>query len=223
MKFIVTDIKRAFSEPSFFVSIVIGVALVFIGLIFSHESDRLFLSAQSFALPFAAPLLSALPYSVMLMREKETGFKLMMSSKLGNKSYLFKRFIVCGLSGAAVLFIPQLILFIVCIFLNSNDDIMYNALVLALSLPFGFSYAVFSYGLSFVNKFKYIPLVMPEVLYLMCIYAFPYLGLTEIYPPLDISPTIYGGEISGIRLVIPFILTAVGALLTFLGKAGQRR
>lgn len=223
MKFVAIDIKRAFSEPSFFVSVFIGLALLLSGFVFCYESDKLFLSAQSLAFPFAAPLLSAMPYSVMLIREKETGYLFMLSAKLGNKGYEFKRFFVCGLSGAAVLFIPELILFTACLIFKGGSNAAQDISVLLLSLSFGFSYATFSYGLSFVNRFKYIPLVMPEVLYLLCIYAFPYLGLTGLYPPLDIAPSVYGGEISSMRLVIPLILTAAGLILTLFGKAGKRR
>jgi len=223
MRFILTDIKRVFTERSFFISVVVGIVLALSGFVFCYESERLFLSAQSLALPFAAPLLSAIPYSVMSMREKETGYMLMLSAKLGNKGYEFKRFLACGISGAAALFIPELILLIVCLVMNRSADFAKDISVLLLSLSFGFSYAVFSYGLSFVNRFKYIPLIMPQVLYMLCIYAFPYLGLTEIYPPLDISPSIYGGEVNGMRLVIPLILTGTGLILTLFGKAGKRR
>ena len=91
-----------------------------------------------------------------------------------------------------------------------------------MSLAFGFSYAVISYGLTFVNRHNYVPLVMPQVLYMLCIYAFPIIKLEKFYPPLDLSPTIYGGEITAERFVIPLCLIVLGLALTLLGKAGKR-
>ncbi|MGN0657197.1 MAG: hypothetical protein ACI4KR_10430, partial [Ruminiclostridium sp.] len=125
--------------------------------------------------------------------------------------------------GAAALFIPQLILFCICIFTGGISDFSYDLKVLLLSLIFGFSYAVISYGLTFVNRHNYVPLVMPQVLYMLCIYAFPILKLEKYYPPLDIAPAIYGGEITVERFIIPLCLTALGFVLTLSGKAGNRR
>ena len=226
MRFIKTDLNRIFSEPSFYISIAVNFLLLMGGMAFAlinGETDRLYLYAQSLALPFVAPLLAAMPYCVMIMQEKETRYSTLMSVKLGTAGYELRRFLTCGISGAAALFLPQLILFVICIFMGGISDLSYDFMVLLLSLTFGFSYAVISYGLTFVNRHNYVPQVMPQVLYLLCIYAFPILKLEKYYPPLDIAPTIYGGEITAERFMIPLCLTAIGFVLTLCGKAGNRR
>ena len=226
MRFIVTDLKRIFTEPTFYISMALNLLLLALGIAFASvrgETDRLFLFSQSFALPFVAPLLAAMPYSVMIMQEKETRYSTLMSVKLGSAGYELRRFLTCGISGAAALFLPQLILFVICIFMGGISNFTYDLKVLLLTLTFGFSYAVISYGLTFVNRHNYVPLVMPQVLYLLCIYAFPILKLEKYYPPLDIAPSIYGGEITAERFIIPICLTALGFVLTLFGKAGNRR
>lgn len=226
MRFIITDLKRIFTEPAFYISITLSFLLLMGGMAFSvanNEGNRLFLCSQSMALPFVAPLLAAMPYSVMIMQEKETRYGTLMSIKLHGVGYELKRFVTCGISGAIALFIPQLILFVICIFMGGISDFSYDIKVLLLSLVFGFSYAVISYGLTFVNRQNYVPLVMPQILYLLCIYAFPILKLEKYYPPLDISPAIYGGDITAERFVIPLFLITLGFALTILGKAGKQR
>ncbi len=226
MKFILTDLRRIFTEPAFYISMLLNMLLLctgFLCVIDSSEPERLYLHSQSFAFPFAAPLLAAIPYSVMIMQEKETRYNTLMDIKLGGGGYEFRRFITCGISGAAALFIPQLILLIICIILSPASDHGYDFSVLMLSLSFGFSYAVLSYGLTFVNRQRYVPLVMPQVMYLLCIYAFPHIKLERFYPPLDIAPAIYGSDITPDRFFIPLCITALGLVLTIFGKAGDRR
>ncbi len=226
MKFFLTDLRRIFTEPAFYISISLNILLLaagFLCVFSSCEPDRLFLYAQSFALPFAAPVLAAMPYSVMIMQEKETRYATLMSIKLHSTGYSFRRFITCGISGAMALFIPQLILLIVCVILSPEADHGYDISVLMLSLSFGFSYAAVSYGLTFVNRQRYVPLIMPQVIYLLCIYAFPHIKLERFYPPLDIAPSIYGSDIIADRFFIPLCITVLGFILTIIGKAGDRR
>ena len=66
MNFFKTDLKRAFSEPTFFLSLVLGIILLFGGMAYLMLSGNvgtqgLYISAQSLILPFAAPLLAAMP------------------------------------------------------------------------------------------------------------------------------------------------------------------
>ncbi|MBQ7980597.1 MAG: hypothetical protein IJ305_03210, partial [Oscillospiraceae bacterium] len=180
-------------------------------------------SAQALALPFAAPVLAAMPYSVMIMQEKETRFGTLMTIKLRRNGYQLSRLLTSGISGAAALFIPQLALFLVCLCKGGVPDFDFSLKCLVLPITFGFGYAAISYGLTFVNSQRYVPLVMPQVLYLLCIYAFPHLKLERFYPPLDIAPSIYGGEITLQRFAMPLILTVCALLLTIYGKAGDRR
>lgn len=226
MRFFLTDLRRIFTEPAFYISIMLNLLLLGAGVLCvwdSCEPERLFLYAQSFALPFVAPVLAAMPYSVMIMQEKETRYDTLMNIKLNGTGYCFRRFITCGISGAAALFIPQAVLLIVCIIICPEADRRYDFTVLLLSLSFGFSYAALSYGLTFVNRQRYVPLVMPQVLYLLCIYAFPHIRLERFYPALDISPAIYGSDITPDRVFIPLLITVLGLVLTIIGKAGERR
>ena len=219
MRFLKTDLKRIFTEPAFFLSLFLGSLLLFgaMGyLIASGERSGLYVRAQALALPFAAPLLAAMPYSVMIMRERETRYGILMTVKMRKSGYKLPRLLTCGLSGAAVLFIPHLLLFIVCMVLEGAPAAE-NAAGLVLPLTFGFGYGTFSYGLTFANRQRYVPLVMPQVLYMLCIYAFPHIHLERFYPPLDISPSIFGGEITWERFAVPAALTAAALVLTVAG------
>ncbi len=224
MRFFSVDLKRIFTEPAFYISIFLNLILLFGAFAYisvNGGNADVYTSAQALALPFAAPVLAAMPYSVMIMQERETRFTTLMTVKL-RSDYKLTRLVTCGISGAAALLIPQLILFAVCLFTGGVSRVGYSPAGLLLPVSFGFGYAAISYGLTFVNRHRYVPLVMPQVLYLLCIYAFPHLGLERFYPPLDISPSIYGGEITLQRFVLPLILTAAAFLLTLLGKAGDR-
>lgn len=220
MRFIKTDLKRIFTEPAFWLSVILGTVLYFGAMAYfllGCKADSLYISSQALAMPFIAPLLAAMPYSVMIMLESETLYTTLMTIKLRKEGYELQRLLTCGISGAAALVIPQLLLFFVCALLGGISDFGRSAAELILPVTFGFGYAVFSYGLTFANNQRYVPLVMPQVLYMLCIYAFPYLGLERFYPPLDIAPSIYGGTVSALRFVVPAVLTAAGFLLTIFG------
>lgn len=226
MKFIKTDLGRIFTEPMFFISTGLNLLLLFGSFFFllsGGNTDDLYSSANALALPFVAPVLAAMPYSVMIMQEKETRYGMLMTIKLRKKGYELLRLLTCGISGAAALLIPRAVLLIVCIAMGAAGNIQDALAGLILPVTFGFGYAAFSYGLTFVNRQRYVPLIMPQVIYLLCIYAFPYLKLQKIYPPLDISPEIYGGGLSPDRFIIPLLLTVTAGLLTIYGKAGGRR
>lgn len=220
MRFIKTDLKRIFTEPAFLLSLALGTLLLFGAmayLLLTGTGEKLYTAAQALAFPFVTPLLAAIPYSVMIMQEKETLYVTLMTIKLRKSGYELQRFFTAGVSGAAALFIPQFALFLVCTVLGGVSDLGNSAAELVLPISFGFGYAVFSYGLTSVNKQRYVPLVMPQVLYMLCIYAFPYIGLERFYPPLDIAPSINGGAISAARFAIPAALTAAGLFLTVFG------
>ncbi|MDE7302543.1 MAG: hypothetical protein K2N60_04390 [Oscillospiraceae bacterium] len=222
MNFFRTDMKRIFTEPSFWLSVFFGAVLLFGGFgycLTSGDTSRLYDRAQGLALPFVAPLLAAMPYSIMIMTEKETKFGTLMTVKLKSSrvGYRFGRFVTVGLSGAAALIVPHIGLFAGCWLYGEVPDASVFA-ELILPITFGFGWAALSYGLTFVNRQRYVPLVMPQVLYLLCIYAFPYLKLERFYPPLDIAPSVSGAVISADRFVLPAVLAAAGFVLTALGK-----
>ena len=222
MNFFRTDLRRIFTEPSFWLSVFFGAVLLFGGFgycLASGDVSRLYDRAQGLALPFVAPLLAAMPYSVMIMTEKETKFGTLMTVKLKSSrvGYRFGRFVTVGLSGAAALVVPHIGLFAGCWFYGGAPDASAFA-ELVLPITFGFGWAALSYGLTFVNRQRYVPLVMPQVLYLLCIYAFPYLKLERFYPPLDIAPSVSGAVVSADRFVLPAVLAVSGLVLTALGK-----
>lgn len=227
MKFFRTDLRRIFTEPSFWLSVFLGAVLLFGGLGYVYVSgggSNLYSRAQALALPFAAPLLAAMPYSVMIMTERETKFGALMILKQSgtDRRYRFKRFFSVGLSGAAALFIPHSTMFAVCLALGGATDALEFA-QLILPITFGFGWAAFSYGLTFVNRQRYVPLVMPQVLYLLCIYAFPYLKLERFYPPLDIAPSVSGTVMFADRFVLPAVLAVSGLVLTAFGKEADEQ
>ena len=214
MNFFKADIKRIFTEQSFWLSIVLGAVLLFGGLgyclsaeDFKEDANGLYSRAQALALPFAAPLLMILKQSGTHKQRKQS------------RHYRIKRFFTVGLSGAAALFIPHAAMFAVCAVLGNMPDIR----LLALPVTFGFGWAALSYGLTFVNRQRYVPLVMPQVLYLLAIYAFPYLKLDRFYPPLDISPALNGSIITTDRFVLPAVLALAGLFLTAFGKEADRQ
>ncbi|MDE6710726.1 MAG: hypothetical protein K2J76_09595 [Oscillospiraceae bacterium] len=226
MRFFKTDFKRIFTEPAFYLSIALGAILLFGAMayqLFAGTGEKLYTLSQALALPFVAPLLASMPYSVMIMQERETLYVTLMTIKLRKSGYELQRFFTAGISGAVALFIPQFALFWVCAVLGGVSNFGNSLAELILPITFGFGYAAFSYGLTFVNKQRYVPLVMPQVLYMLCIYAFPYIGLERFYPPLDISPSINGGVISSVRFVVPTALTAAGLFLTVFGIIKTRR
>lgn len=225
MKFFKTDLKRIFTEPAFWISVAFG-AVLYLGAMAYHmllsKADNLYISAQALAMPFAAPLLAAMPYSVMIMLESETLYSTLMTIKLRKRGYELQRLLTCGISGAAALLIPQVLLFCVCLILGGIPDIGRAVKELILPVSFGFGYAVFAYGLTFANRQRYVPIVMPQVLYMLCVYAFPYIGLERFYPPLDIAPSIYGGTLASVRFALPIALTAAGVVLTVFGIFKRR-
>lgn len=226
MRFIKTDLKRIFTEPAFFLSVALGALLFFGAMAYQLSAgagEKLYTLSQALALPFAAPLLASMPYSVIIMQERETLYVTLMTIKLRKSGYELQRFFTAGISGAAALFMPQFALFIVCAVLGGVSDFGKSLAELTLPITFGFGYAAFSYGLTFVNKQRYVPLVMPQVLYMLCIYAFPYIGLERFYPPLDIAPSVNGGAISALRFVVPTALAAAGFFLTVFGIIKTRR
>ncbi len=226
MRFIKTDLKRIFTEPAFFLSVALGTLLLFGAMAYrlgAGAGEKLYTLSQALALPFVAPLLASMPYSVMIMQERETLYVTLMTIKLRKSGYELQRFFTAGISGAAALFIPQLALFWACAILGGVSDFGKSLAEFVLPITFGFGYAAFSYGLTFVNKQRYVPLVMPQVLYMLCIYAFPYIGLERFYPPLDIAPSVNGGAISALRFVVPAALTGAGFFLTVFGIIKTRR
>jgi hypothetical protein len=196
LSFFKTDLKRAFTEPTFFTALILGtVSLIgaFIYLNISAESG--FLMAQSLVFPFAAPFLAALPFAAMEKNERDINYSDLLKLRRGGRGYSGIRFFTVGIVGGASLLLPELLLFVVTAFSNgelSGLGLSQITKVLLLSFPTGFAFAVCAYAITFFCRLSVIALITPEVLYLLLTYAFPYLHLEKYYPPLAVSPYIYG-------------------------------
>ncbi|MCL2053402.1 MAG: hypothetical protein FWG90_03030 [Oscillospiraceae bacterium] len=222
------DIKRSFTEPLFFVSLFLGTAMLFLAFFYllgQEESGLfggagLFKTAQAMLFPFAAPLLCALPYSGMKMLERDTKFDKLILIKIRRTGYAMPRFFAVGVTGAAALLIPQcLLLAAVLIFKQGTTDMLETCKGILLAIPFGFAYSSFAYGLTFFNRKRYIPVLAPQVIYMLCVYAFPILQLTRFYPPLGISPWIYGDAAYSDLLSVSLVIVLGAAAMTFAGAA----
>lgn len=201
MRFIWVDFKRGLLEKSFWGVVAIGGISCFIGLMAYRlggdfrGGDEAFYFSQAFILPFIAPLLATLVYTDMILLEKECGYRQALIIRNKSRAYFIKRYIVNGVLSGLALSLPLSLLFLVLYVYGEFKDVKAVGQVLGMSFLFGMTYGNLGYSLTFVNQRRYIPVVAPQVLYLLCIYAFPYLGLEAYYPPLSFSPRLLGGEI----------------------------
>jgi hypothetical protein len=219
MNFFTTDIRRALTERTFAASLIIAVlsligAFVYLGI---SGRDNSFLMSQSLVFPFIAPFLAALPYSAIIITERATKYRDLIKLRRHGKNYVLPRFLTVGISGGLALLLPELLLFGVTFVMGANGFSADNLQVLSLSFPFGFSYAVLAFSFTFYNKEAILPLMIPEVFYLLFTYAFPYLELEKFYPPLAVSPFIYGlPNLQNIFTALG-LLTLFAAILTIFG------
>lgn len=231
MRFVTVDLKRAFTERAFWLCVLAGCVLAAVSLAAALQADGgsaasdLFRAAQSLLLVFTAPILAAIPYSGMLMSEEETGYGLMMREKLGEGGYEFRRFLVTGLTGGMSLMLPELFLWGGCLAAGmythggAGPDAAGIPGVMLLNFASGFCFAGVSYGLGFLNRKRYLPVVMPQVFYLLFTYAFPYLGLTSCYPPLLVSPWAAGAIERNQAHILLAAMLLFGLACTGAGKA----
>jgi hypothetical protein len=221
LSFFFTDLRRIFTEPTFFTSLLLGsIALLTPFFMLSGG----FVSAQSAVFPFAAPFLAALPFAAIYKNERETKYADLLKIRRGGKSYAVTRFFTVGIGGGFALMIPEILLLAVSYFINNSavmDDLFRINYTLALSFPFGFVFACFAYAITFITRSKIIAIITPEVLYLLLTYAFPYLDLEKYYPPFAISPFIYGvADLGYIYLMfaamflISLIITIISEIFT---------
>lgn len=194
MRWFVTDLKRGLSERTFFASLLIGSMAILASLIYyfltqeSYEATAAFITSQSLILPFIAPILATLPYSNMSMLEKDTGYDRLLLSKNQMKTYRGLRFVVNAIVSGLALSLPLAILALGCGLVSPYQDVSTIIGVIMIDYLFGAAYGSVAYSLTFVNTKRYIPTVAPQVIYLLFIYAFPYLNLEKFYPPLSFSP-----------------------------------
>ena len=203
MKFLKTDIKRALSEPAFLATLCATIIIIIgsYAYILGTGSDvtighQIFKRAQSYLLPFIAPILAAIPFCNMNMLEEDCGYQKLLLVYCRGKRYEWQRFLSNGIVGGLVLFIPVCLLYIISAIGGYTPELGELAIVLVYEFIFGFAYASISYGLTFICKKRYLPIIAPQVYYLLFLYAFPHLGLEMIYPPMAFSPWIMGSGYS---------------------------
>ncbi|WP_409969528.1 hypothetical protein RFF05_06350 [Bengtsoniella intestinalis] len=224
MRFLLTDWKRGFTEPRFFLAMAISLGCVGISLCVTLQSGitdgyGLFTQSHSLILPFCAPLLCALPYSNMQMREADTGFDRLMALRCKHKSWLFRRFITNGFISGVTGVMGGATLLAVSLLWDTTACTTEIYQVLGLNFIFGVAFGSLSYGLCFVNTQRYIPLIAPQVGYLFAMYACPTLRLNQYFPPLAFAPWILPSMFDLTNMVTLLLgLTAVGFGLTVIGQ-----
>ncbi|MGL4799883.1 MAG: hypothetical protein ACRCWY_10895, partial [Cellulosilyticaceae bacterium] len=158
------------------------------------------------------------PYANMSMLEEDCGYKRLLLSKNGMKSYVIPRWFVSSIVAGLAVMVPVLLLAVICGVMQPYDNVEWVMGIVALNFGFGFSYGSIAYGLTFVNQKRYIPTVAPQVMYLLFIYAFPYLSLEKYYPPLSFSPWLMEGYGDLKSIMIQFVVLNVLALLLIVGN-----
>ncbi|MDY3367675.1 hypothetical protein [Zhenhengia yiwuensis] len=229
MRWFITDFKRGLSERSFLGAIALGILSLALGLAYyvygqdTYTADQAFIVSQSFAMPFIAPLLASMVYSNMNMLEKDSAYRNLLILKHKGKNYTLKRWFVNNILSGIALFIPMLMLYGVCSLFSPYVQQEEIVGVMLLGFLFGFVYGSFAYSLTFVNRKRYIPIVTPQVLYLLFIYAFPYLNLEKFYPPLSFSPWLMRTHVDMQLISLElFIILGVSGVLV-LGSMLYRR
>ncbi|MFV0517447.1 MAG: hypothetical protein ACK5MV_08620 [Aminipila sp.] len=224
MRFLVVDIKRVFTERNFIAAVIVGIISVFLPFLYSlskgiNDGYELYTISHSLILPFIAPLLACFSYSNMSMIEKDSRFNRLMLVKNQMKNWEIKRFLVNGIAGGSTLTIPLLILMVICLPWGISNNIIDVIFVVMMDFVFGFAFASIAYGLTFFNNKQYIPMIAPQVMYLLMIYAFPHLQLEEIYPPIAFSPWILPGmfKIENMAFIIMSLLV-LSVFIVLMGK-----
>jgi ABC-type transport system involved in multi-copper enzyme maturation permease subunit len=198
-RFFATDMRRIFTEATFWVSIFLGLLTLIIPFVLSNSGENSvtggFVTAQSMVFPFIAPFLAALPFAGMHKIEVESKYADLLKLRRGGREYSFTRFITVGISGGLALLLPEICLLLFSFVSNYTDSISdYKRIiaVMILAFPFGFAFAVAAQAVTAFTRSKTLAVITPEVLYLLFTYSFPYLELDEYYAPLAVSPFIYG-------------------------------
>ncbi|WP_053985391.1 hypothetical protein [Niameybacter massiliensis] len=225
MRWMLTDFKRGLAERSFLFALVLGCLgmlgslVVYILQNETYTATEAFKASHSLIVPFIAPLLAALPYSNMTMLEEDCGYKKLLMLRNQGRDYTLKRWWVNNLISGITLLIPSLLLMLACRSFSSYDSYKMIGEVVVLNFVFGVVYGSLAYSLTFVNQKRYIPLITPQVLYLLFIYAFPYLNLEKYFPPLAFSPWIMPSVVEGQLLMMQLGITfAVSCMVILAGS-----
>lgn len=213
MRFFLADLGRAWRERSTLLCLalaLVGVLAPLAGLPARMTGADRWLAAHDRLLPFVYPLLSAGGYSLMFLRERESGMGKNIRLALGARRYRFARLAVVWTTGAGVLTLPVLALCLLCRHFPRE---------LWLAPLCGAAFAGLSHGLGCLNRRGYIPLLAPWVLCLLLTYAAPYLDAPALWPPLWWSTAIQPGWGSlSLSVGVCAGLMALSAALTALGR-----
>jgi ABC-type transport system involved in multi-copper enzyme maturation permease subunit len=218
-RFFATDMRRIFTEVTFWVSVFLGFLTLIIPFVLSLSGEDSvtggFVTAQSAVFPFIAPFLAALPFAGMRKTEVETKYADLLKLRRGGRDYSFARFITVGISGGLALLLPEIILLLFTFISNYTDSISdYKRIiaVMILAFPFGFTFAVAAQAVTAFTRSKTLAVITPEVLFLLFTYSFPYLELDKYYPPLAVSPFIYGTP-NYVHIMLFFAIIIVFSLI----------
>jgi hypothetical protein len=224
-RFFATDMRRIFTETTFLTSLFLGILTFIIPFVLLFRGgDSVsagFVSAQSTVFPFVAPFLAALPFAGMHKTEVETKYSDLLKLRRGGRDYSFTRFITVGISGGLVLLFAELFLLLVTfitIYTDSISDYRRIAAVVVLTFPFGIAFASAAQAVTVFTRSKTLAVITPEVLYLLFTYSFPYVELHEYYPPLAISPFIYGEPNFGRIIAFFTIIILLSLIVTIIDK-----
>lgn len=215
MKWWITDLKRGLMERTFILALTLGCMCMSAALavyIVSHKeytATEAFRGSHALIVPFIAPLLCALPYANMNMLEADCGYRKFLILRNKGRDYIVKRWCVNSFIGGITLLIPSILLLLVCRGFGTYEEVGGILAVVGLNFFFGVAYSSLAYSLTFVNKKRYIPLLAPQVLYLLFIYAFPYLKLEKFFPPLTFSPWIMP-DLMNLGLIVVELGTILG-------------
>lgn len=222
MRWCLADFKRGLMEHTFLLALGMGCISMGVACILyvmghqTYTAEEAFKSSHALIVPFIAPLLCALPYANMNMLEADCGYKKLLILRNKGRAYTLKRWWVNALLGGLVLFIPSLLLMGICRSFGGYEESLLIGQVVGLNFFFGAAYSSFAYSLTFFNTKRYIPLLAPQVLYLLFIYAFPYLKLERFFPPLTFSPWIMPQGID-LRLMVVELGIILGLSLILMG------
>ncbi|MGL4363037.1 MAG: hypothetical protein ACRCSG_07225 [Cellulosilyticaceae bacterium] len=227
MRFFITDLKRGFTERNFVNALIIASVCLIISMYANQnlmaDGNNFLLATQSLILPFIAPLLAAFPYANMIMIEQDTKYEQFMWTKNNQKSYAISRWFTTGIIGGGVLAIPISCVGVITYFISSVFSWQTYINVIGISFIFGFVYAGLSYGLTFVNTKTYLPVIAPQVIYLLFIYAFPYIGLEAFYPPLSFSPWIIKGVATPGQIIMQYVVVGITGIALVIGGVIWKR
>jgi hypothetical protein len=222
-RFFLTDLRRALTERTFAASLAVAFAALFGAFVYLGLSggEPSFVMSQSLVFPFIAPFLAALPFSAVIMTEKKTKYRELIKLHRRGKNYALPRFLTVGISGGLALLLPEILLMFITLTSGEREFTAEAFRILSLAFPFGFSFAVLSFSLTFYNDETVLPLIIPQVFYLLFTYAFPYLDLERYYPPLSVSPYIFG-EPDFLRIALTLCaVLGTSVILTLIGKARE--